>query len=61
MPKPGSKGIAMTVLKPSGKIRIGDHILVAMSESGFVAPGQAVEIVSAGRSGIVVRMVPDEA
>ncbi len=61
MPTPGSTGIALTVLKPSGKINIGDHTLTAMSETGYIEPGQVVEIVSAGRSGIVVRLSPNKA
>lgn len=60
MPTPGSTGIALTVLKPSGKINIGDHTLTAISETGYIEPGQIVEIVSAGRSGIVVRLSPNK-
>lgn len=41
----GQKGFAETVLRPSGKIVVGEHIIDAKSVYGFVEKGIEVEIV----------------
>lgn len=40
----GSRGIAHTVLKPSGKVRIGDEVYPAVAETGFITRGTAVVV-----------------
>lgn len=40
----GKSGIASTVLRPSGKVRIDDVIYDAVSEEGFIEKGQAVKV-----------------
>lgn len=41
----GQKAIASTVLRPSGKITIGEHVIDAKSVYGFIEKGTDVEIV----------------
>ncbi|MHC1732518.1 MAG: nodulation protein NfeD [Bacteroidales bacterium] len=40
----GSRGIAHTVLKPSGKVMIGDDVYPAVAETGFITRGTAVVV-----------------
>lgn len=40
----GKVGTAITVLRPSGKIEIGDEIFDAVSEDGFINKGEAVKV-----------------
>ena len=41
----GATGTAHTVLRPSGKVRIGNEIFDAKSEVGYIEKGQAVTVV----------------
>ncbi|MFC2137309.1 nodulation protein NfeD [Bacteroidota bacterium] len=41
----GKTGIAITVLRPSGKIEIEDQIYDAMSEIGFIDKGEKVKVI----------------
>ena len=41
----GKTGVAMTVLRPSGKIIIGDAVYDAVSNQGFIDSGQEVAVV----------------
>jgi membrane-bound serine protease (ClpP class) len=38
----GSRGTAHTVLRPSGKVMIGDEVYSAVAETGFIARGTAI-------------------
>ncbi len=38
----GKMGIALTVLRPSGKVSIGDEVFDAMSDEGFINKGEKV-------------------
>jgi membrane-bound serine protease (ClpP class) len=40
----GSRGTAHTVLKPSGKVLIGDSVYPAVAETGFITKGTAVVV-----------------
>ena len=40
----GKSGIASTVLRPSGKVRIDGVVYDAVSEDGFIEKGQAVKV-----------------
>jgi membrane-bound serine protease (ClpP class) len=50
----GETGIAATVLRPSGKVRIGNEVYDAVSETGFIDKGCAVKIVRAENAQIYV-------
>ena len=41
----GMVGVALTVLRPSGKVEIGDEIFDAVSEDGFINKGEEVKVV----------------
>jgi len=41
----GKTGLAYTVLRPSGKVRIGEDLFDAMSEIGFINKGEQVRVV----------------
>ncbi len=41
----GMVGFALTVLRPSGKVEIGDEIFDAVSEDGFINKGEEVKVV----------------
>lgn len=55
----GRIGIAETVLRPSGKVRIDDDILDARSETGFVEKGEKVKVVRDGTYQIYVLKVKE--
>jgi membrane-bound serine protease (ClpP class) len=40
----GSRGTAHTVLKPSGKVLIGDNVYPAVAETGFITKGTAIVV-----------------
>lgn len=44
--KVGEVGIAITPLRPSGRIQVGDHVVDAAAEFGFIDSGTKVRIVS---------------
>lgn len=41
----GAEGVALSVLRPSGKIKIGDKIIDAVSYNDFIEEGEAVKVV----------------
>lgn len=41
----GETGVAITPLRPAGRVQIGDRTIDAMSESGFLAAGEKVRVV----------------
>ena len=40
----GEKGIAFTVLRPAGKVKIGDEIFDATAETGFIDKGDKIKV-----------------
>ena len=50
----GDMGIALTPLRPSGRVRIGDKHLDVVAESGFIASGDSVRVSSVTAFRIVV-------
>ncbi len=55
LPAPGTRGIASTLLRPSGKVKIGDHLYTASSESGFIEAGAEIEVVAVVGGNLVVK------
>lgn len=41
----GAEGVALTVLRPSGKVKIGDEIIDAVSYNDFIPEGAQVRVV----------------
>ncbi|HTD86650.1 MAG TPA: NfeD family protein, partial [Candidatus Binatia bacterium] len=52
---PGMQGIAVTVLRPSGKVRFADHVVDVVTEGEFIAPQTAVTIIQADGMRVVVK------
>ena len=46
--KPGMKGVAITPLRPAGRVQVGERIVDAMADGSFVDAGVAVRVVSSG-------------
>lgn len=44
--KKGAKGVAITPLRPAGRVQIGDDIVDVVAEMGVIAPGTPVRVVS---------------
>jgi membrane-bound serine protease (ClpP class) len=53
----GKEGVAETVLRPSGKIRIGDEWYDGISESGFIEKGTRVKVVRYENAQVYVQSV----
>lgn len=55
MPAIGERGLSITLMRPSGKIRIGESVFSASCETGFVEAGTAVEITAVNGLHVTVR------
>lgn len=55
----GHEGIAWTVLRPSGKVEIGDEIYDATALSGYIDKGARVKIIKYSTGQLFVRKVED--
>ncbi|MEO1856116.1 MAG: NfeD family protein [Rubritalea sp.] len=53
----GKQGIAVTQLRPAGRVKIGDSVYEVTSQHGFVEPNTAVQVVSADGMRILVDLV----
>jgi len=53
----GRTGMAETILRPSGTVRIDRQRLIALSESGVIQKGRRVKVISAAGTNIIVREV----
>lgn len=53
----GAEGIAKTILRPSGKILIGDEIFDATAESGFIDKGERVKVTRYVNAQLFVRKI----
>jgi membrane-bound serine protease (ClpP class) len=51
----GSEGVARTVLRPSGKVLIGDETYDATAESGYIEKGESVKVTRYVNSQLFVR------
>ena len=51
----GYKGLAKTLLRPSGRARIDDKIVDVISEGGFIKEGSSIEVVHVSGNRIIVR------
>jgi membrane-bound ClpP family serine protease len=57
--RPGDIGTALTPLRPAGRVDIGDKVVDAISEFGFIPMGAKVRVVSASMMRIGVEPVPE--
>jgi membrane-bound serine protease (ClpP class) len=53
----GQQGVALSILRPAGKAQMGDRVIDVVSDGPYIPAGSTIEVVSAGRSRIVVRQV----
>ncbi len=53
----GKTGTAESVLRPSGAVRVDDMRVIATAESGMIDKGQAVKVVRASATNVIVRPV----
>jgi len=51
----GKEGVAISALRPSGTVKIGDDRFSVVTEGGMVEPGATVKVVAVEGSRIVVR------
>ena len=57
---PGQLGISETSLKPSGKVKIGDRVVDAVTEGDFIPAGVAVVTIGRSMQNIVVKMKSEQ-
>lgn len=53
----GQEGVALSVLRPSGKVRVRDQIFDVVSDGPYIESGRTVEIIEVSGNRIVVREV----
>ena len=53
----GMTGVAETLMRPAGAIRVAGDRVQAMAESGIIEKGAQVKVVAAGDQNIIVRLV----
>jgi len=51
----GQHGVSVTRLVPAGKVQIGDQVVDVVADGDVIEPGEAIEVVSAHGSRVVVR------
>jgi membrane-bound ClpP family serine protease len=52
---PGTQGIAVTVLRPSGKARFADHVVDVVTEGEFIALQTPVTVIQSDGMRVVVK------
>jgi membrane-bound serine protease (ClpP class) len=52
---PGMEGIAVSVLRPSGKARFADHVVDVITEGEFIAPQTPIKVIQADGMRVVVK------
>jgi membrane-bound serine protease (ClpP class) len=57
--RPGAIGIALTPLRPAGRVQIGDKIVDVVSDLGFVPPGGSVRVLTVDHFRVTVEPVSD--
>ncbi|MCX5691031.1 MAG: hypothetical protein NTV94_14800 [Planctomycetota bacterium] len=55
--RPGDIGIAITPMRPAGRIQINDQILDAVAEFGFIEPGTRIKVVQVDGMRIAVERI----
>lgn len=53
----GDLGLTVTLLRPSGKVKINDHVYPATSDSGYIDEGEEIEVIRKQSSMLVVKKV----
>ena len=53
----GETGVALTQLRPSGKIRIGDRKIDAITRGEFIDPGTPVRVAEVSQNHVIVRKI----
>ena len=56
----GESGTAFTVLRPSGKVQIGDEVLDAYTRGEFIAEGEKVKVIDEEGTSLKVKKSIDE-
>ena len=51
----GERGVAFTLFRPSGKIKIGNKKIDAITQGEFIAPGTPLRVVSVEKNRIIVK------
>ncbi len=51
----GKEGVSKSVLRPSGKIEIGEEVLDAQSENTYIAQNKAVKVIAVEGNKLIVR------
>lgn len=52
---PGTLGTALTILRPSGKARFGDHVIDVVTEGEFIAPKTPITVIQTDGMRVVVK------
>ena len=52
---PGMRGMAVTVLRPSGKARFADHLVDVVTEGEFIVPQTPVTVIETDGMRVVVK------
>lgn len=52
---PGMQGIALTILRPSGKARFADHVVDVVTEGEFIAPQTPITVIQSDGMRVVVK------
>ncbi|MBK7404864.1 MAG: hypothetical protein IPJ41_09585 [Phycisphaerales bacterium] len=61
LPKTGALGVAVSTLRPSGRVEIGNAVVDAVADFGIIEAGSRVRVVSASDFRIVVSEDPEPA
>jgi membrane-bound serine protease (ClpP class) len=51
----GTVGVAMTTLRPAGRVRIGDEFIDVVTEGSYIEEGQAVRVIDVSGNRVVVK------
>jgi membrane-bound serine protease (ClpP class) len=52
---PGAQGIALSILRPSGKARFADHVVDVVTQGEYVAPNTPITVVESDGMRVVVK------
>jgi membrane-bound serine protease (ClpP class) len=52
---PGTLGTALTILRPSGNARFGDHVVDVVTEGEFIAPKTPITVIQTDGMRVVVK------
>lgn len=54
--KPGDTGICIGRLAPMGKVKVGELVVEAMSQNGYIDSGSEVEVIKVYKDKIIVKL-----